>query len=411
MDDRTTSDLLRGTGPARIRRRRLGLLLASGFVIATGAAILRYTVDAPADSAFTTVAAARGDLEETVSATGKLQPVAYVDVGAQASGQLKRVAVRVGDFVTQGDLLAEIDPQVQVAKIEADQAQIAQFNANLVEQQAIVAYAQATLARYSRLVEGNSISKLSFDEANRDAKTAAARVDAIRAQISQMQSTLKADQVALGYTRIFAPMSGTVVSIDAREGQTLNATYSTPQIMRVADLKTMTVWTQVSEADVTRLRSGTSVYFTTLGHRDRRWVAKIRQILPAPQRPERPAGDPNVPAPTPTNNVVVYTALFDVENAEGELRPEMTAQVFFVVADAKNAVIAPVAALRSSSKSDDAAFVTVLDRDGRTTDRKVQVGLRTRFQAEILAGLEPGERIVTGTKAATATKSLVGFRL
>lgn len=394
------------------RRHKLLVLGLVAVVVLAGAALFHRVLTADGETAVT-AAIVRGDLEETVTATGKIQPRAYVDVGAQASGQLQRILVRVGDVVRQGQLLAEIDPQVQAAKVDADEAQLAQYNANLVEQDANVEFAKATLGRYTKLVAGDGISKMAFDESTRDARTSAAKADAIRAQIKQMQSTLKADQVALGYTKIYAPMAGTVVSIDAREGQTLNAAYSTPQILRIADLATMTVWTQVSEADVTRLKNGMPVYFTTLGHDDRRWTATVRQILPAPARPERAPGqtEANAAAPSPANNVVLYTALFDVDNAGGDLRPEMTAQAFFVVASVKGGTIAPVAALHFADSDKHAATVTVVDASGQESRRDVKVGLRTRFEAEILSGLAPGDRVVTGRKPASGKDSIVKFRL
>ncbi|MFS2055965.1 efflux RND transporter periplasmic adaptor subunit, partial [Variovorax sp. CT11-76] len=107
--------------------------------------------------------------------------------------------------------------------------------------------------------------------------SAAARIDNLAAQIAQTQATLQADEARLGYTRIFAPMAGTVVSVDAREGQTLNATYQTPNVLRIADLSSMTVWSEVSEADVRRVKPGMAVYFTTLGAADqRRWSGTVR---------------------------------------------------------------------------------------------------------------------------------------
>lgn len=400
---------MRATAPGRPVWRRPAWIAAAVLCVGACVFFVRRDEGARSDTVLAAVVT-RGDLEVTVTATGKIQPRAYVDVGAQASGQLQRILVRIGDSVRQGQLLAEIDPQVQAAKVDADEAQLAQYNANLVEQQANVAYAEATLGRYARLVASDAASKQTYDGSNRDARTAAAKADAIRAQIRQMESTLKADRVALGYTRIYAPMAGTVVSVEAREGQTLNAAYSTPQIMRISDLAGMTVWTQVSEADVTRLKVGMPVYFTTLGHGERRWSATLRQILPAPQKPERPPGqsDTGAAASSPAGNVVLYTALLDVDNASGDLRPEMTAQVYFVTASAKGALIAPVAALRASD--DKSAIVTVVDGAGES-GRRVTVGLRTRFQAEIVSGLKEGERVVTGRKPGANGPSLVGFRL
>lgn len=400
----------RAAGTAQKKRRRPALIAAGAAVLLAAAyAILRAA--SPHAEAPAAAVVRRGDLEATVTATGKIEPRAYVDLGAQASGQLRRILVHVGDFVEQGQLLAEIDPQVQAAKVDADEAQLAQLNANLVEQQANVEYAADALERYAKLVGADSVARLTYEQGRRESKTAAAKADAIRAQILQMQSTLKADQVALGYTKIFAPMSGTVVSIDAREGQTLNATYSTPQLLRIADLSTMTVWTQVSEADVARLREGMPVYFTTLGHGDRRWAARLRQILPAPQKPDRPAGsDSNAPPPAQAGVVVLYTALFDVDNAAGDLRPEMTAQVFFIAAEARNALIVPVAALRADG-GEGAARVTILDVSGGESEREVRVGLRTRFEAEVVSGLREGERVVVGRKPGAEASPLVSFRL
>src|SRR5262249_18559497 len=144
------------------------------------------------------------------------------------------------------------------------------------------------------------------------------------------QQTLKADTTTLGYSKIYAPMDGTVVSVTSLQGQTLNASQQAPIILRIGDLSTMSVWTQVSEADVPKLRIGMSAYFTTLGQPDIKWPGVLRQIQPTP---------------TVVNNVVLYTAVFDVDNPKGTLLPQMTAQVFFVSEGAKNVITVPLAAL------------------------------------------------------------------
>ncbi|MFH1556681.1 MAG: efflux RND transporter periplasmic adaptor subunit [Pseudomonadota bacterium] len=397
------------------RRRSLARRLAVGVAIAgvLGGVYWANGATASHNETLLSEEVTRGVIEDVVTATGKILPRAYVDVGAQASGRLDRIHVEIGDQVTAGQLLAEIDPQVQAAKVEADRAELHQLEANLLAQQAEAEFADAQLGRNTKLAPTNAISQATLEEASRNAETASARVEAIRAQIEKMQSTLKSDEALLGFTKIYAPMAGTVVSIDAREGQTLNAAYSTPVIMRIAELGTMTVWTQVSEADVTRLIDGMEVWFTTLGHGDRRWTAKLRQILPAPQKPERPAGqgDAAAAASTASNNVVLYTALFDVDNASGDLRPEMTAQVSFVAARADDVVIAPMAALRFPPLEDGHSHVDVITADGRRVDRGIMTGLRTRFEAQILSGLEPGDRVVTGTRPNHGGSTLLGFRL
>jgi macrolide-specific efflux system membrane fusion protein len=205
-----------------------------------------------------------------------------------------------------------------------------------------------------------------------------------------MQADLRAQTAALSYARITAPMAGTVVSVDAKEGQTLNANYDTPLILQIADLDIMTVWTDVSEADIVKLREGMPLWFTTLGRPDRKWHATLRQIQPAPRRPDKKA---EARAAAQSNNVVLYTALFDVPNDDGSLRAGMTAQVFFVTAAAKNALVVPVASLNDKGE------VRVLQGDGTIAVRKVEIGARTRFLSEVTDGITEGERIITGVKA------------
>ena len=206
-------------------------------------------------------------------------------------------------------------------------------------------------------------------------------------------------------------MSGTVVAQSAKQGQTLNANQQAPLIVRIADLSTMTVHPQVSEADVAKLHPGMPVYFTTLGDTGKRWYGTLRQINPTPET---------------VNNVVLYDALFDVDNHDGALMTQMTAQVFFVAAEAKGAVLVPVSALRPASApgaprrgtrgadaaaavdprtslANSPALVRVVASDGSIAPRDVRVGVVSRVSAQIVSGLEPGERVVVGQRTTAPT--------
>jgi macrolide-specific efflux system membrane fusion protein len=242
---------------------------------------------------------AKGDIEDTVTALGNLQPRDYVDVGAQVSGQLKKLYVAVGDSVKQGQLLAEIDPQVLTAKVQQDQANVANLRAQLSDRQAQAALAQANYLRQQRLMTAQATSKTDYDAAKQAAASSAAQIAALRAQVNGASSALSGDNVQLGYTKIYAPMSGTIASITTKQGQTIISSQQAPVLLRIADLSKMTVWTQVSEADVPKLRVGMDAYFTTLGDPSKRWTGKLTQIQPTP---------------TTVNNVVLYTATFDVNN-------------------------------------------------------------------------------------------------
>src|SRR6185503_1234298 len=246
----------------------------------------------------------RGDIEDTVTALGNLQPRDYVDVGAQATGQLKKLYVDIGSVVKQGQLLAEIDPQVASAKVAQDEGNLANLKAQLADKQAQLSLAKANFTRQTGLNAADATSKADYDGAVQAAGSAAAEVNALKGQIVAAQSQLDGDKDTLGYTKIYAPISGTVASVSIKQGQTINSVQQAPTIMRIADLKTMTVWTQVSEADVPKLSVGMPAYFTTLGNPDKRWYGKLQQIQPTP---------------TITNNVVLYTATFDVANPANEL--------------------------------------------------------------------------------------------
>lgn len=275
----------------------------------------------------------RGDIQDLVTATGTVQPLEYVDVGAQVSGQLKKLHIEVGSVVKEGDLLAEIDPTVLRATVDARRAGLRNQIASKKNQEAQLALANLQYQRQKNLMAADATTRETLQTAEATLRSAQAQTEAIQAQIEQTQSTLRADEANLNYAKIYAPMAGTVVSLTARQGQTLNANQSAPTILRVADLSTMTVQTQVSEAEVGKLRKGMEVYFTTLGSQGRRWYGALRKVEPTP---------------TVTNNVVLYNALFDVPNQNQALMPSMTTQVFFIAATAKDALLVPTAAVTIS---------------------------------------------------------------
>ena len=364
----------------------------------------------PATAAMVTDLVTRGDIENSVTAVGTLDAVKSVDAGAQVSGQLKALHVEIGDKVTQDQLVAEIDPATIENRIEIDQAELANLQAQLISKKAQLVLKQANIDRQRNLVETKSVAQSTLDQAIADLAAAEADVNAIEAQIRKQQATLAGDKVDLGYTKIYAPMTGTIVANPAKEGQTLNANQTTPTIVTIADLSTMTVKAQVSEADVTRLKVGMEAYFTLLGQPGKRFVGKLRQIQPMPDT---------------ANNVVLYYALFDVPNPEGELMMSMSAQVFFVQAAAKDVLIVPSAALSHPAKGTGEAAgqgsgrrdgqgngqaggargegrkaqVTVVTASGALETRDVEVGIRNRVSAEIRSGLKEGEKIVVSTGA------------
>lgn len=386
---------------------------------------------------YTSEAVVRGDIENLVTATGILQPQDYVDVGAQVSGILKKLHVEVGDEVKVGDLLAEIDATVYAARVDGTRAQLQNQQAQLLDKQAQLKLAEINFQRQQNLKNEDATSTETLQAAEASLQSARAQLKALQAQIKQTDSTLRVESANLEFAKIYSPIDGTVVSITSRQGQTLNTNQMAPTIMRVADLSTMTVQTQVSEADISKLRKQMPVYFTTLGSQGRRWYSQLDRIQPTPEV---------------LNNVVLYNALFDVPNENRLLMTQMSTQVFFIESQAKNVLLVPMSALRfastgdakGSGKSGDKkewknkspeewqkkreqnsghdqsgmvpsrekrireATVNIMKEGQVTEERKVKVGVTNRVQAEIIEGLQEGEQVVSSITKPNQVKTAAG---
>lgn len=365
------------------RHRRIGLLALTAFIAALIWAVSSAFTSEEAP-AYQTAEATRGDLKLSITASGSMQAKDYVDVGAQVSGQLEKVFVEVGDEVERGELLAEIDATLLKAQVEAQQARLDELNAQLAQQKADAELAAQQHARNKRLFASKAVSEDTVQVSAAAEKVAIARVQALEAQIRATRSDLEADEANLNYTKIYAPITGTVVSQTSLEGQTLNANQTAPTILRISDLSVMRVSAEVSEADVVKLTPGMPVYFTTLGLPDRRWQGTLRQVLPEPEV---------------LNDVVLYKALIDVANEDGVLLPQMTAQVFFVEGAAANAVLVPSSAVITTGGT--GGKVLIPAGNGRPPEeRRVEIGLQGRMQTEILSGLEEGEKVILGQAGA-----------
>ncbi len=364
--------------------------LAAGvlLVAALGGAYFYFQSDSA--TTYKTAIVTTGNIEQAVTALGALQPKDLVDVGAQVSGTLEAVHVNIGDLVTKGQLLAEVDPTVYEATVAADKAKLKDLEAQIKGQQAQLALAILQNKRNQGLLKIDAVSKDVAETSAAQVQLYSANLDGSRAQLEQAQSTLTGDEANLSYTKIYAPMDGTVTSQTTLQGQTLNNKQSAPTIMQIADLTVMTVKAQVAEADVSKLKPGMPVYFTTLGMPDRKWRSTVRQILPTPET---------------INDVILYNALIDVENPDKALMTSMTAQVFFVLGEAENVPIVPVAALKPGRDGGNRVLVL---KDGVAKMTPVKVGLQNRVSAEVISGLKEGDVVVTGTQSganATTTRS------
>lgn len=372
----------------------------------------------------TAVAATRGDIESTVAASGALEAASRVDVGAQVSGQLKALHVKLGDVVAEGDLLAEIDDFIQKTRVASAVANLQSLEANTASVEASLELARGDLARQERMMAAQATTEVDYDRAVVALTQAEANLEQHILGIQQARANLEESEALLNFTRITAPANGTIVEILVQEGQTLNATQTTPVILRIGDLSKIRVVAKIPEADVGRLQPGVSAYFTSLGSRERQWETRLREISPLPTRNSNQSG------------MAQFDALLLVDNSDGALLPGMTVKVFFLSNAARDVLKVPLGALSFASdagatsaaaqfalrnaaapgvppgRSTSApqapklgppgspdlrdATVQVVGKSGEIEARAVRVGFDNGIEAAVVSGLAEGELVVGG---------------
>ncbi|HWK42801.1 MAG TPA: efflux RND transporter periplasmic adaptor subunit [Croceibacterium sp.] len=368
--------------------------------------VWRFFLSGGDEAALLTAEVGRGDIEQTVEATGTLEPKELISVGAQVSGRIETLNVEIGQTVRKGELIAQIDAQTQTNTLRTARAELANMQAQRLAQQASLTRAELAFRRQQALVPGEATSMADFEAAEADLKSARAQLTVTDTQIQQARVAVNTAEVNLGYTQIVAPMDGVVVAVVTKQGQTVNANQSAPTIVILAQLDIMEIKAEISEADVIKVEPGLPVYFTILGDPERRYEAKLSQVEPAPESIVNEV-DSSSTSSSSSSSAIYYNALFEVPNTDGKLRALMTAQVSIVLASKKDVLTIPSAALGAKGK-DGRYAVRVMDADGRIATRQVQIGLNNNVSAEVIAGLKQGEKVIVGEASATTRSSSSG---
>lgn len=361
---------------------------------AAGAAWWYFLAEPKAATAPTTVAVKRGSIEQTVLASGVLEANSLVSVGAEVSGRIEALHVALGQSIKKGDLIAEIDSLDQENAVKTAQAVLAGIKAQKRSQQATLVKATAALERSKQLNANSLVSQTDLDTAQAAVDSASAQIDQLDAQVAQAELSVESAELNLARTKIVAPSDGTVVALLVEQGQTVNANSTSPTIVKIADLDTMVIKAEISEADVVRVAAGQRVYFTILGEPDVQIDAKLREVEPAPT---------SINSDTASNDAAVYyNGLFDVPNPDYKLRISMTAQVTIVLDEAKD-VLTLSSALVTNKNPKGETMVMVYDPASQTeSPRKIEVGLNNNVLAEITSGLNEGDEVVSGGSGARA---------
>lgn len=347
----------------------------------------------------------RGNVEETVLAEGTLKPHKLVAVGAQVSGRITSVRVTSGQQVKLGDLIAEIDSVTQVNDLRNAEAVLANVEAQKAAKEAELSQAKRVEERQKRMLTSRTVAQADYDASVETVEVAEAQIKALDAQIEQARVAIETAEANVEYTRITAPIDGTVLAVVSQEGQTVNSVQSAPTIVVLGQLDRMTVQAEISEADITRVEPGQKVWFTILGDTTRRYEATLEKIQPAPESIVNDSSiTGTVSATTNTASAIYYNGIFDIPNPDGRLRTYMTAQVHIITGSATDALTIPVSAL-GDRDSQGNYNVRVRDVAGQVATRTVRIGLNDKAEAEVLDGLAEGDQVVTGEAVVGATGS------
>ncbi len=360
---------------------------------------VRRCVAPRAAAEFTSSPVTRGPLEVGVLATGTIEAARLVSVGTQATGEVKRLYVALGDTLHKGDLIAEIDAKQQENELLRANAALRSARADLAARRATATQADLALRRVRGLAAIDAASRADLEAAEANAAGARANVGVAEAAIAQATLAQDTARLDVGYARVVAPMDGTVVAIVTEQGQTVNSVQMSPTIIKLARLDAMTVKAQISEADVPKVKVGMPVRFTLLGDPDTRYETTLRAIEPGPTTI---AGDASANAALGAGGAspVYYNGLFDVPNPKGDLRIAMTAQATILTRRVDDALLIPSAALGRRGRDGRYAVRVVAAAPGASPqERLVRIGMDNRTQAQVLDGLRLGERVVTSVAA------------
>jgi macrolide-specific efflux system membrane fusion protein len=359
-------------------------LIAAAFAAVGG--IVWYMWGSGDTVVYRTTEVQRGRIEVTVLAAGAIEAKQLVSVGARVSGQVEKLAVTLGQDVKAGDIIAQIDAQEQENDLLKAKAALAQIAAQITAKSSGLRKAEAALARQTQLSASELVSKEALENAAAEVDVLKADLAALAAQKASAEVTVAQSQLALERATVTAPISGTVVAIVVEEGQTVSAAQNAPTIVKIANLDTMIVKAEISEADVVRVRAGQAASFTILGEPQARFDAVVRDIEPAPS--ELAEGDT-----ISADKAIYYNGLLEVANKDRTLRIGMTAQVSIVLEAADDALSVPVGAVTDGP--DGPSLQVMVGETAQT--RAVETGLSDKVQVQIIKGLSEGDQVIIGT--------------
>lgn len=328
----------------------------------------------------------RQDVQKVVNATGEVRAIELVTVGAQVTGKIENLYARVGQVVKKGDLIAEIDSTTQQNEVDINKAKLSSYQAQLTAAKTTFNIAEKQYKRLQDLKKRNAASAEDLENAEEAYETAKSKVTELESSLKETEISLSTAETNLGYTKITAPLDGTVVSVPVKVGQTVNAAMDTPTIVQIADLSRMEIMIEISEGDITSVKPGIKVSYMVLADLNDVYETTLKSI------------DPGLTLLTngeytevvDDGEAIYYYGRLEVPNDDGKLRIGMTTQNVLYVESAEKVLTVPATAIKGSA---DDRYVEVLTQSG-VQQRHIVTGVSDGLNVEVKSGINEGEQIV-----------------
>ena len=376
-------------------KKRFFILL--GLLVAAGAAYYFFSSNSKQETTYLTESVTRGNVEKTVVASGSVESVNEVDVGAQASGKITKLYVKLGQEIKKGEMIADIDSTTQINTLNTKKAALVSYQAQLKAKKTAYDVALSSYNRLSKLYTQKATSLDSVNTVKSTLDNAKAEVEAIEANIKQAEIEVNTAETNVGYTKITAPMDGTVISVPVSEGQTVNANQTTPTIVTIADLSKMKIKPEISEGDITKVKAGQEVSFTILSDSQTVYHSVIDSVDPANTTTSDSSSTSSLSSSSSsTTSAIYYYANVLIDNPDRTLRIGMTTENNIKIANAKDVLLVSNMAIQ---KRDGKSFVNVLNDKNQPEPREVETGVQNDFKTEIKSGLNEGEKVIVSQVA------------
>ena len=376
-------------------KKRFFILL--GLAVAAGAAYYFFSSNSKQETTYLTESVTRGNVEKTVVASGSVESVNEVDVGAQASGKITKLYVKLGQEIKKGEMIADIDSTTQINTLNTKKAALVSYQAQLKAKKTAYDVALSSYNRLSKLYTQKATSLDSVNTAKSTLDNAKAEMEAIEANIKQAEIEVNTAETNVGYTKITAPMDGTVISVPVSEGQTVNANQTTPTIVTIADLSKMKIKPEISEGDITKVKAGQEVSFTILSDSQTVYHSVIDSVDPANTTTSDSSSTSSLSSSSSsTTSAIYYYANVLIDNPDRTLRIGMTTENNIKIANAKDVLFVSNMAIQ---KRDGKSFVNVLNDKNQSEPREVEIGVQNDFKTEIKSGLNEGEKVIVSQVA------------